>query len=410
MKPKKKPIIVIFDPFVSIGYLRANLPQTIGIVGVFSPNNKLNEAITQGAVNFNDFVTSFNLTNDIQADINKIKSNLIDYSVLAYLIGDELYNFEYLEKLSAKLNNISISDSKKRYSKYAMQLALCQTNLPDIKQELFSPEQLPDIASFKLPIILKPNSGSAGSKGIFICNNEQQITAGIKHLFAQENWTGEKNKQILLQEFIQGREFLIDTVSLNGKHCITAIFEYYKVQYEGRPLFRWWDNFVETSLVHAIENYINQLLTALDVITGFSHIEIIYAQQQFYLIEINPRLSGMSGYINKMAYLVNNIDQPRGLLQLLKYATPTNSLKFKYARTYCLQNFGFAYTQVNEECIKQLNTFYDYLFITPEYRGNDSNEIVYVIAIVLLVSNDKLQIEEDSKQLEKWELSGKCLI
>ncbi|MCX8514114.1 MAG: hypothetical protein ORN24_00950 [Burkholderiales bacterium] len=86
MKPKKKPIIVIFDPFVSIGYLRANLPQTIGIVGVFSPNNKLNEAITQGAVNFNDFVTAFNLTNDIQADINKIKSNLIDYSVLAYLI------------------------------------------------------------------------------------------------------------------------------------------------------------------------------------------------------------------------------------------------------------------------------------------------------------------------------------
>jgi predicted ATP-grasp superfamily ATP-dependent carboligase len=410
MKSNKKSVIVVFDPFVSIGYLCNTLASSIGVVGIFSPNNKLNAALEQGAVDFNYFSTFFNLTNELETDIDKIKSALINYNVLAYLIGDEIYNFEYLEKLCARLNNKIISDSKPRYDKHAMQIALQQAKLPSIKQILFTQEQAPNIEGFNFPVILKPNSASAGSKGIFICKDKQQVALGVNELFAQENWAGDKNKQILVQEFIQGREFLIDTVSLNGKHCITCIFEYFKEQYAGRPLFRWWDNFIEDSLFEQIKEYINQLFIALDVTNGFAHIEIIYYQQQFYLIEINPRLSGMSGYINKMAYLVNSIDQPSGLMQLLQYKVPHQQIQFKYARSYCLQNFGFPATQVNENYIKQLNTFYDYLFISPAYRGGDTKESVYVIAVVLLASNDKTQIENDTIKLATWELSGKYLL
>lgn len=79
------------------------------------------------------------------------------------------------------------------------------------------------------PVVLKPLAGAA-TQGVHFCLDKadalekfQKIREGLD-LFGAD-----ANEGVLVQEFVRGTEYIVNTVSHNGRHVITDVWEYSKI-------------------------------------------------------------------------------------------------------------------------------------------------------------------------------------
>ena len=71
-------------------------------------------------------------------------------------------------------------------------------------------------------VVVKPVY-SAGSVGVRICLNKEEMISSLEEVFNEFNEYGEKNTKVVIQERIDGTEYIVNTVSCNGIHRITTI-------------------------------------------------------------------------------------------------------------------------------------------------------------------------------------------
>ncbi len=65
--------------------------------------------------------------------------------------------------------------------------------------------------------VVKPVEG-AGSDGVSICDSADEVRAAFARLEGTKNVLGITCYQVLLQEYLKGDEYVVDTVSRNGVH------------------------------------------------------------------------------------------------------------------------------------------------------------------------------------------------
>ncbi len=151
------------------------------------------------------------------------------------------------------------------------------------------------------PIIIKP-SASAGSRGVSFISQSDEIEKAWK-------WTEDAGLfPIIAEEYIEGDEYSVETLSLDGQHEIAMITEKVTTSYP---------NFIETGhqvparLDPITKCKITQLVTAfLDLIqqkTGPTHTEIKLSKQGPKIIESQTRMGG--DQIWEMTEMVSGIDQ-----------------------------------------------------------------------------------------------------
>lgn len=87
--------------------------------------------------------------------------------------------------------------------------------------------------SFKA--VVKPVEG-AGSDGVFICNSPDEVRSAYGSLEGTKNVLGLTNYSVLLQEYLKGDEYVVDTVSRSGVHKCVAIWKYDKRMFNGSPV------------------------------------------------------------------------------------------------------------------------------------------------------------------------------
>ena len=78
-------------------------------------------------------------------------------------------------------------------------------------------------------VVVKPVY-SAGSVGVRICLNKQEMINNLNELFNELNIYGDEFSEFVVQERINGEEYVVNTVSCNGDHRITTIWRYSKVK------------------------------------------------------------------------------------------------------------------------------------------------------------------------------------
>lgn len=69
--------------------------------------------------------------------------------------------------------------------------------------------------AISLPLILKPASGS-GSIGVKLCKTKEEVLQHATLLL-------ESNKVVLMQQYIEGDEYSVESISIDGKHHIIGI-------------------------------------------------------------------------------------------------------------------------------------------------------------------------------------------
>lgn len=147
------------------------------------------------------------------------------------------------------------------------------------------------------PAIFKILAGSSG-EGIYKVTSMKKAHEVFKGLSGSKEKFGGVNSLVLIQEYLQGREYAVDSVSRDGVHkVVTVWFEDFRPangifdQYFGFKVLDPADPFTQV-----IIDYSNKVLDALGVVNGAANTEIKFleAENQPCLVEVNARWAGIN--------------------------------------------------------------------------------------------------------------------
>lgn len=142
-------------------------------------------------------------------------------------------------------------------------------------------------------VVVKPVY-SAGSVGVRICLNKDEMIKSLNHLFGDTGLYGNVLTEIVVQERVKGEEYFVNTVSCNGDHRVTLIWKYSKVKTEeGGNVYDSIDTVNELGIGEAeIVEYAYDVADALGIKYGAVHGEYMVDDKGPVLIEVNCRPSG----------------------------------------------------------------------------------------------------------------------
>jgi carbamoylphosphate synthase large subunit len=158
------------------------------------------------------------------------------------------------------------------------------------------------------PCVVKPTEGGA-KKGVSCAFNAKDFKEAI--LYATE-----ENNHIIIEEFINGQELSVESISFHGRHFILQITE---KESSSAPHFVELAHHLPASLPQGIEakirDIIPQILNAVGFTDGACHTEIKYDDNNIYLIEINPR-GGGDEISNRLVSLSSGTDYLRCMIDV----------------------------------------------------------------------------------------------
>ncbi len=141
------------------------------------------------------------------------------------------------------------------------------------------------------PVIIKPVE-SAGVKGVFKCNTVNEVYRAFDEVMSSSSYYEVPNSTVLIQSYSSGQEYIIDSVSLKGRHYLTSIWAV--TRDKGESPFLDYMETVDHGLPEysAIRDYASKVLDSLGVCNGPTHLEIILTGNGPTLVELNCRLHG----------------------------------------------------------------------------------------------------------------------
>ncbi len=194
-------------------------------------------------------------------------------------------------------------------NKYTMreQMRKCGVSIPAYQAVKSKSEKL----DIPFPVIVKP-ADSGGSRGVTLVNNQEELDAALDRAFDYS-----ANQTVMIEQFIVGREFSIESISCNGKHYVLQITD--KVTTEA-PYFVELAHHQPADLIEKqrkdITSLTIQMLNALKVENSAGHTEIkMDASGIPYVIEMGPRMGG--DYISSdLVRLSTGYDFVKGVLEV----------------------------------------------------------------------------------------------
>ncbi|HAT3340464.1 TPA: ATP-grasp domain-containing protein, partial [Serratia marcescens] len=162
--------------------------------------------------------------------------------------------------------------------------------------------------------VVKPLD-SAGSDDVYICTTEAEVEAAVRKIAGKQNSMHSRNDQALIQQFIEGTEYVVNTVSLKGRHKVTDVWRVSKKLTAGRNLYDF-DELCDPCSLEAVRciEYTLKVLDAVGIVKGAGHTELILAEEGPTLLEIGARASGAAN--PKAIRLATGSDQ----LEVMRFA------------------------------------------------------------------------------------------
>ena len=78
-------------------------------------------------------------------------------------------------------------------------------------------------------VVVKPIY-SAASVGVRLCSDRQEMIDAVKEVFNLTGIYNHEMTELIIQERINGQEYVVDTVSCNGVHRVTLVWKYNKIK------------------------------------------------------------------------------------------------------------------------------------------------------------------------------------
>ncbi len=248
-------------------------------------------------------------------------------------------------------------------NKFTMRNSLNAAGISNPQYAIVSKSSELDNVQVPFPCIVKPVD-SGGSRGVTLVARK----AEVKHAY-ERAIVFSRSGNVIIEQFIDGREFSVESISCNGEHIILQITD--KVT-SGAPYFIELQHHqpadISNELRNRICNIVERTLTALCVKNSPSHTEVkLSSNDELFIIETGARLGG--DYIaSDLVRLSTGYDMVQGALEL---ATGCFSKP-------CIEN-------------KHFSGVYFYCSLTPEVKKYIDNVRSYPSIVEALYLNDDIK-------------------
>ncbi|MGN5380569.1 ATP-grasp domain-containing protein [Streptomyces lasalocidi] len=144
-------------------------------------------------------------------------------------------------------------------------------------------------------VVVKPLD-SAGSDDVYTCDTEQEVAAAFEAIIGKTNLMLRANETVLVQEYLDGDEYIVNSVSRDGKHWFTDAWISRKTVEDGkRKVYDSEDLLTpDDPAVAQLFPYIADCLDALGITEGPAHSELIITANGPVLLETGARVSGLA--------------------------------------------------------------------------------------------------------------------
>ncbi|WP_428241751.1 ATP-grasp domain-containing protein [Gynuella sp.] len=190
------------------------------------------------------------------------------------------------------------ASSQVRRNKLAMQMQLKLAGLKHIPSTCVSSiaeiEQYgPELLEYSGRVVLKPVE-SSGTDGVSVCADMNQLRHAFNMLFGADNQLNLPNSEVLLQPYIVGEEYVVDTVSMHGRHRLCAIWKMGKGQHNGGSAVCEFTELISLpdAQLAELQNYVFKCLDVLGIHYGAGHSELFLTARGWVLIETGARIHG----------------------------------------------------------------------------------------------------------------------
>jgi biotin carboxylase len=288
-------VVVVADPYSS-GNLLAPALREAGLRPVAVTSTEQPAPVYAASYRPEDFDLVLCAEDRLAATVDRLR-RLDPVRVMA---GTES-GVELADRLAAELtpelaNEPALGPARRH--KAAMSAAVAAAGLPTARQ--LCSDSAEEVAGWldaqRLAghdLVLKPPN-SAGTDGVTFVPAGADWRAPFGALLGRENKLGLRNDQVLVQEYLTGTEFVVDTVSDRGRHTVVDICRYRKVHNAGHMAVydsMQWLPYDQAGHRDLLE-YTFGVLDAVGVRSGAAHTEVMLTPGGPRLLETAARLHG----------------------------------------------------------------------------------------------------------------------
>lgn len=225
------------------------------------------------------------------------------------------YVAEHMNLISNSYSSAIISTNKAK-----MRTAFENANVNSPKSICVENSKVLEASKFNYPLIVKPTDRS-GSRGVSKVYHYNELKNAVERGLEES-----LEKKVVIEEFIEGVEVSVESISWQGKHHIITITD--KVT-TGEPYFVELEHHQPSMLASEIQDEIKRetikALNALEIQFGASHSEFkITAEGKVYAIEVGARMGG--DFIGSdLVFLSTAYDFVKGVIEVAlgEFSEPT---------------------------------------------------------------------------------------
>lgn len=142
-------------------------------------------------------------------------------------------------------------------------------------------------------VVVKPPR-SAGSQGVSFCDTPEESVAAYRSLAGADDVFSQPNNGAVAQEYLPGTEYMVNTVSQDGRHHVCEVWRTSRLSANG--VLDLCDAFLliesGSQVVGPLAHYAFQVLDAIGIRHGPAHLEIRMTPAGPCLVEIGARIAG----------------------------------------------------------------------------------------------------------------------
>jgi biotin carboxylase len=262
------------------------------------------------------------------------------------------------------------------------------------------------------PVVVKPVA-SAGTDDVSVCRTAEEVHDRSAALLGTLNFFGAVNERVVVQDYLVGREFMVNTVSLHAVHKVVDVWRSVRVA-GPKPICDYQEPLPLTDPdTQRVAAYTLDAITALGIAHGAGHTEVMLTASGPMLIESAARLMG--GFLPWVSAKYGGTSQ----IHLLAAAL-TNPVEFhqfteadatlsRHVRNVWLINPGPGLGRADgwQRRVEALPTF---VALTTKVRPGkpvpETVDLPSAPGFVSLASEDPADLERDHRAIREWEADG----
>ena len=268
------------------------------------------------------------------------------------------------------------------------------------------------------PIVLKPTE-SAGSDGVKLCHTFEEAKDHFNLLMASQMVNGGACGSVLCQEFLRGKEYVIDHASRDGIHKTMMLWVYDKRPANGSHFvyFKCSPVDPESPVAKILIPYVRGVLDVLGVRNGASHGEVMMTPTGPCLVEMNCRANGgdgnwrplclaLTGGYSQVEATVDSYLEKKAFFALPD--KPPSPLKAHGHETFLVSySRGTVKSTPGLEKIKQFESFvYLETGVKAGSKVDYTIDFITCVGSIILMHKDKEVVESDLRRLREMEVKN----